>query len=185
MNNYIVYDLEATCWLGRPPKGLNEIIEIGAVRINAYGELIGTYTSFIKPTVNPLLSGFCKRLTSITQDQVDGARRFDKVINDFLEWGAIHDSETYICSWGSNDRKLLFDDCELHDIESDWLQNTINLKVQYDDLVNNGNGHVKGTLKKIVVNEGFEFTGIAHRAISDAENLAKVFLKYFDEWTFL
>ena len=70
-------------------------------------------------------------------------------------------------------------------IETDWLDNYVNLKDQYDMLKNNGNRHVKGTLKKIVIKEGFEFTGIQHRAISDAENLAKIFLKYFDDWTFI
>ena len=185
MHNYIIYDLEATCWLGRPPKGLNEIIEIGAVKINAYGDVLSRFESFVKPTVNPLLSGFCKKLTSITQDQVDRARTFDKVIIDFLEWGDIYDNDSFICSWGSNDRKLLFDDCQLHDVDYEWLDNYINLKDQYDALKRQGNGSVKGTLKKIVVKEGFEFTGKQHRAISDAENLAKIFLKYFDEWTFV
>ncbi len=185
MNNYIIYDLEATCWLGRPPKGLNEIIEIGAVRINAYGDVLGRFESFVRPTVNPMLSGFCKKLTSITQQQVNTAKTFDKVVVDFMDWGELYDNETYVCSWGNNDKKLLFDDCNLHKVESDWLDNYVNLKTQYDDMKHNGNGHVKGTLKKIVVKEGFEFTGIQHRAISDAENLAKIFLKYFDEWTFV
>ena len=57
--NYIIFDLEATCWLGRPPKGYNEIIEIGAVKINQYGEETGRFESFVKPTVNRKLSGFC------------------------------------------------------------------------------------------------------------------------------
>jgi 3'-5' exoribonuclease 1 len=39
-------------------------------------------------------------------------------------------------------------------------------------------------LKKAVVREGFEFTGIHHRGISDAENLAKIFAKHLDVWQF-
>ena len=173
-SHFIIYDLEATCWLGRPPKGYNEIIEIGAVRINEYGEVIGRFESFVKPTVNPLLSGFCKKLTSITQEQVNTARKFDKVIHDFTEWSDIRDNGHFICSWGNNDKKLLLDDCELHQLESDWLTKCINLKDQYDIIKGQRNG--KGTLKKIVQKEGFEFTGVPHRAISDAENLAKIFL---------
>jgi inhibitor of KinA sporulation pathway (predicted exonuclease) len=169
--------------LGRPPKGYNEIIEIGAVRINEYGEVLSRFERFVRPTVNPLLSGFCKKLTSITQEQVDGARPFDKVIDEFIEWSDIRDNGNYICSWGNNDRKLLFDDCELHRLDSEWLCKYVNLKNQYDQL--KGSRNMKGTLKKIVQKEGFEFTGIPHRAISDAENLAKIFLKYFDEWTFI
>ena len=180
--NYIIYDLEATCWLGRPPKGYNEVIEIGAVKINDYGEIQDTYESFIKPTVNPILSGFCKRLTSIKQEQVNTARKFPKVLEEFKQWAGIYEEDFHVCSWGQNDKKLFADDCMLHKLDTDWLQYYVNLKTQYDNLKG---GVVKGNLKKIVAKEGFTFTGIQHRAISDAENLAKIFLKYFDEWVFL
>ena len=180
--NFIIYDLEATCWLGRPPKGINEIIEIGAVCINEYGELIGRFESFVKPTINRRLSGFCKKLTSITQDQVDMAQDFPTVLEKFQDWADMYDQDFYVCSWGNNDKKLFLEECRYHKLETDWLDQYVNLKVQFDNL--NG-GSVKGTLKKIVQKEGFEFTGIQHRAISDAENLAKIFLKYFDEWTFV
>ncbi len=180
--NYIIYDLEATCWLGRPPKGYNEIIEIGAVRINEYGEVISRFENFVKPTINPILSGFCKKLTSITQAQVNTARSFPKVLQDFFDWADVYDEDYYICSWGQNDKKLFADDCRLHKQEIEWLDNYVNLKGEYDRLKGD---IVKGNLKKIVNREGFEFTGKPHRAISDAENLAKIFLKYFDEWIFL
>ena len=41
---------------------------------------------------------------------------------------------------------------------------------------------VERGLKAITKKEGFEFTGIHHRAIADAENLAKIVAKYIDEW---
>lgn len=180
--NYIIYDLEATCWLGRPPKGYNEIIEIGAVRINQYGELLGSFESFVKPTINPLLSGFCKKLTSITQDQVNCAEHFPRVLERFMDWADMDYEDYYVCSWGNNDKKLFLGECTIHKLDDEWLDHYVNLKEQFDKLKG---GSVKGTLKKIVQKEGFEFTGTQHRAISDAENLAKLFLKYFDEWTFV
>lgn len=180
--NFIIYDLEATCWLGRPPRGYNEIIEVGAVRINEYGEVQGTFESFVKPIINPLLSGFCKKLTSITQQQINTARKYEKVIEEFKEWAGIYEEDFYICSWGQNDKNLLINDCELHKLDAEWVESYVNLKNQYDLIKGQS---VKGNLKKIVIKEGFEFTGKPHRAISDAENLAKIFLKYFDEWTFI
>ena len=75
-----MFDLEATCWLGRPPHGVTEIIEIGAVKYNGYGEELGVFNQFIKPTVNPLLSPFCTKLTSITQENVDRSKTFDMTI---------------------------------------------------------------------------------------------------------
>ena len=41
--NFIIFDLEATCWEGKPPNMVQETIEIGAVRINPYGEVEDTF----------------------------------------------------------------------------------------------------------------------------------------------
>jgi inhibitor of KinA sporulation pathway (predicted exonuclease) len=65
-------------------------------------------------------------------------------------------------------------------MDSDWIATKhLNVRRQYHDMKRWQN--YKG-LKKVVEMEGFEFTGVYHRAISDAENLAKVFVKHIDEW---
>ncbi len=176
---FVVFDLEATCWLGRPPKGSNEIIEIGAVLVNKFGEELSRFSRFIRPTVNPLLSGFCKNLTSINQEDVDRAQDFPRVFKDFEDWIFDHDSEILLCSWGSFDKQLIINDCRLHKMDYDWVEDYIDIKGQYHE----NRGLTKhGGLKKTVKLEGFDFTGIHHRAISDAENLAKIVSKYIDEW---
>jgi len=180
--NFIIYDLEATCWEGKTPDGLTqETIEIGAVKINSYGEQVGSYNRFIRPVVHPYLSPFCKSLTSITQDDVDRSMRFEEVCQEFMEWADIENEDYYFCSWGSFDQKQLINDCIRNDMDYDWLDNYINLKKQYRDIkkLNKPVG-----LKAAVKKEGFEFTGIHHRGISDAENLAKIFLKHLDVWQY-
>lgn len=62
--NYIIFDLEATCWAQKGP--ISEIIEIGAVKIGPDLNTISEFSSFVKPMRNPILSDFCKELTSIT-----------------------------------------------------------------------------------------------------------------------
>lgn len=180
--NYILYDLEATCWLGRPPKGIQEIIEIGAVKVNEYGEVLGEYNRFVQPTVNKKLSSFCTRLTTITQSDVDRAKTFPRVVEDFKDWIDIYDTDYVLCAWGEFDIRMLERDCKLHKLETDWLNSHTNIKEQYRILkkLDKGTG-----LKKTTKHEGFEFTGKHHRAISDAENLAKIFVKYIDEWVFI
>ncbi len=179
--NFIVFDLEATCWMGRPPNGANEIIEIGALRFNGYGEKLGEFNQFVKPKLNPILSPFCMKLTKIDQSDIDRARAFKYVIRDFLDWGDIYDDDTHLISWGENDKKFFRDDCQLHKVDDDWTEKHVNLKPHYRSLkrMNNGVG-----LKKAVVLEGFDFDGVSHRGFDDAYNLAKVFLKYIDEWNF-
>jgi inhibitor of KinA sporulation pathway (predicted exonuclease) len=177
--NYIVLDLEATCWRGKPPNGINEVIEIGAVRINAYGEVKGFFSKLIKPVVNPVLSGFCKKLTGIRQEQINTADNFVKVMDQFQEFiGYGEDSYTFF-SWGNNDKSFLSTNCELHDLDVDWLDPFVDMHKKYLSL--NGNKKKSG-LKHIVESEGFEFEGDQHSAYIDAYNLSKVFIKYIDEW---
>ena len=63
--NFIIYDIEATCWRGMPPGLIQETIEIGAVKCNYYGEPLGEFSRFIRPQINPELSLFCRQLTNI------------------------------------------------------------------------------------------------------------------------
>ena len=177
--NFIIYDLEATCWRGRPPGEISEVIEIGAVKVDRYGEVVGTFNQFIKPTVNPYLSPFCIQLTSIQQEDVDRADKFPEVIEYFKDWSGIYEEDYLLASWGEFDKEIIVVNCELYKIESDWVHTHINLRSAYRQLkkLNKPVG-----LKKAVRKEGFEFTGIHHRGMSDAENLAKIFAKYVDEW---
>ena len=180
--NFIIYDLEATCWDGAPPSKVQEIIEIGAVRLNGYGEEEGSFERFVHPILNPNLSAFCQELTSIEQYQVDRASKFSSVIEDFQDWAEIFDEDYMLCSWGGFDKRMLIQDCDLHDIDAEWIfDHHINIKKQYQEFK-----RLKrpAGLKRTVEKEGFEFTGIHHRGISDAENLAKIFIKHRDMWRY-
>lgn len=179
--NFIIYDLEATCWEGRPPNKTRETIEIGAVKVNGYGELLGSFNRFVRPVVHPSLSIFCRHLTSIDQTDVERAPEFPDVIEDFMDWIDIYDEPYVLCGWGGFDQTQLIRDSQLHRLDHDWLEPYINVKQQYARM--RGLPKPKG-LKRVIKDEGFEFTGIHHRAISDAENLAKVFVKHLDVWQY-
>ena len=96
--HFIIYDLEATCWLGRPPGYVQEVIEIGAIKLNGYGEELSIFNRFVKPVVNPRLSAFCQELTSITQEQINIANTFPTVIEDFQDWIDIWDEDYLLLS---------------------------------------------------------------------------------------
>ena len=177
--NYIIFDLEATCWKGSPPSKVQETIEIGAVRLSPYGEVEGFFNRFVRPVLNPRLSSFCRELTTIDQEDINRAAIFQDVIEEFQDWAEIFDENYLLCSWGNFDRNLLIQDCKLHDIDFEWAEEHINLKRQYQEIKRLKKP--KG-LRWAVEHEGFEFTGTHHRGIDDAENLAKVFAKYLDEW---
>ena len=179
--NFIIYDLECTCWKERPSGMVMETIEIGAVRLNEFGEVMDSFNAFIRPTVHPVLSDFCRQLTSISQIDVNRAETFPRVINDFMDFIELEDGDYWLCSWGGFDKRQLVADCQRHDLATDWLYYHLNLKDQYQKMkrLRQPMG-----LKKAVEREGFEFTGIHHRGISDAQNLAKIFVKHLDVWQY-
>jgi inhibitor of KinA sporulation pathway (predicted exonuclease) len=179
---FIVFDLEATCWEGQPSDMVQEIIEIGAISLDRYGDVTGQFNRFVRPVIHPVLSLFCRQLTTIDQISINRAEKFPAVIRDFQDWAGISDEEEYLlCSWGGFDKRMLIQDCNLHRLNADWAEHHINLKYQYHEIKRLKT--YKG-LKKVVESEGFEFTGTYHRGASDAENLAKVFKKYIDRWQY-
>ncbi len=178
--NYIIVDLEATCWEERGDKR-NEIIEIGAVCVNDNLEVLGEYCQFVKPKNHPVLSEFCTQLTSITQSQVDCADEAPKVIASFINWINSFDGDYILCSWGHYDRVQFKNDCELHGLDWSWTHRHISLKHQY--------GRIKGLrrppgMKRALKSEKIELEGTHHRGIDDAKNILKIFKKYFQQWDF-
>jgi len=160
---------------------IQETIEIGAICLDNYGDMLGSYNRFVRPVVHPYLSPFCKELTTISQHDVNNAGTFPQVIEGFQDWAEIFEKDYLLCSWGSFDKKMLINDSILYKLDHSWVENHINLKRQYHEYkrLNRPFG-----LKKAVEKEGLEFTGIHHRGISDAENLAKLFCKHLDIWQY-
>jgi len=178
--DYIIFDLEATCWEGNPLGRIQEIIEIGAVHIDAYGTVGESYQKFVRPIHDPVLSLYCRQLTGITQDDVQSARPFSSVGQDFMHW--IQDRTTdacQLCSWGDKDHELLLRACREASLESDWIEPYVDLKAEYHRIQGI---QQKIGLKKTLIREGFEFDGDHHRALDDAQNLVKLFLRHFDMW---
>lgn len=175
---YIILDLEATCW-EQYDKSDNEIIEIGAVKINEAKEIESEFVQFVKPIKHPNLSTFCKQLTSIRQEDVDNAPHFYEAKDKFLEW--IGTDNYVLCSWGFYDKKQFESDCKLHALGTDWLSNHISLKHQHGKI-----RKLKRAIgmKRALQSEGFLLDGTHHRGIDDARNIAKIFIKYFDHWSF-
>lgn len=179
--SYIVFDLEATCWrLHKPPR--QEIIEIGAAKINDKGEHVGSFNSFVKPMQNPKLSSFCTQLTSITQKDIDPAPDFQEVMWDFEEWLNPAENEIVLLSWGDYDLKQLSMDAELHQIELSWANRHYCLKTAHARLLNLREPVGVTTALQY---GGMAFEGSKHRAIADAENTARIFSMHFDDWDFI
>ncbi|OMD74170.1 MULTISPECIES: 3'-5' exonuclease [Paenibacillus] len=176
--NYIIFDLEATCWENDRSRQ-NEIIEIGAVKVNDKLEIVSEFQTFIRPKLNQQLADFCKKLTSITQEDVDKAPGFSQALFEFKEW--IGNEQFYLCSWGFYDKSQFKKDCELHKINTDWLKKHISIKHQHGKMI----GIEKGIgMERALKMLDLPLDGTHHRGIDDAKNIAKIFVRIFDKLEF-
>lgn len=166
---HIIFDLEATCWAHRIPMNDMEIIEIGAVKLNEDFSFIGEFSSFVKPIINPVLSDFCKKLTTIKQTDVDAAEDFKIVFPKFLNWIG---NETFtLHSWGIYDIKQITIDCVRHNLFfPESFKNHINLKQRFSAEYKIKPCGMHNALNKL----GFNLDGVHHRGIDDAKNIAKI-----------
>ena len=171
----LIIDLEATCWeRNEGHYGENEIIEIGSVILDSDYEILGEIQRFVRPVRNPVLSEFCKRLTSIAQSDVDSAQTFPEVLQDFQNQ-VEHISgqrlpDLLFCSWGDYDRNQLMRDCVYHKIPYPFGPHR-NIKKEFARW-----RHIKPvSIPRALTIIGLPWEGTHHRGIDDARNIARIF----------
>jgi len=166
--DYVIVDLEASCWRGGGRRADMETIEIGAVRLSGpEAEPGAEFSSFIRPVGDPVLSDFCRELTGIRQEDVDGAETFAVVFPRFLAW--CNASPFTLCSWGGYDLGQLRQDCNRHRFR--WpteLDAHVNLKLLFAERHGIKPCGMKGALGRV----GLTLEGRHHRGIDDARNIA-------------
>ncbi len=103
--NYIIMDLEwNNSYMKSAEKFINEIIEIGAVKLDDNLNTIGTFSELVKPVVSKKLRSRIKNLTHITNEDVRHGRPFKDVIEDFRKWVG---DDALIMTWGDTDIRTL------------------------------------------------------------------------------
>ena len=168
----LIVDLEATCWeAGRHRPGDMEIIEIGAILV-APGAVESPleFQTFVRPVRFPVLSEFCRSMTSIRQEDVDGADPFPEAFARFLEWtgdpGAVR-----FASWGAYDRKQFLKDCAFHRVPYPFAEDHLNIKQFFAKRRSGGKPPgMRGALRQL----GLELEGTHHRGIDDARNIWRI-----------
>lgn len=105
--DYVVVDLEwNNAFDYKTKKGINEIIEIGAVRLNHNLQVVDTFKQLIKPKLSKKLSTRFVDLTGITREEIsEYGIPFDRAIADFTRWSAGDD--VLFMSWSNSDLYVL------------------------------------------------------------------------------
>ena len=103
--NYIIMDLEwNNAYMKSAQKFVNEIIEIGAVKLNENLEIIDTYSELIKPVVSRKLRSRIKDLTHLTNEDISGGIAFSEAITKFEDWSG---NNAVFMTWGDTDIRTM------------------------------------------------------------------------------
>ncbi len=103
--NYIIMDLEwNNAYMKSTKKFINEIIEIGAVKLNEELEIVDTYSELIKPTVSKKLRTRIKDLTHITNEEVLAGKPFEEAISLLEKWAG---EDALVMTWGDTDIRTM------------------------------------------------------------------------------
>lgn len=84
-----------------------QAIEIGLIVIDLESlEIVDEFQRFVRPQINPTLTDFCKKLTSIQQANVNGALTYQEVGEELRTFVARYPNAAW-ASWGDYDARQL------------------------------------------------------------------------------
>ena len=178
--NYIVFDLEFNMFFkfkegdSANPEMKNEIIQIGAVKLNEALEIIGSFDLIIKPVVYRRMNPYVKRKTNINTSMVVQGTPFGKAIERFHSWVG---EGSVLCSWGHDDILALRDNCLFFDFNALTFNKFLNIQQIY---MKYGNLPKQPSLESAVEGLEIEVSTPFHDALSDASYTAKIFRKVFN-----
>lgn len=171
----VVVDLEFTPIKGAPKrkKALrSEIVEIGAVRIDADGNEVDDFSIVVDPELNHGVAPHIASLTGITNADVRKGCHVGEALGRFAGWIADRPGRTRLVAWSNADECQVKRECAHKGIEvPPQLARWHNLQVTYPRLMGVGRG--KGKLMSL--KEAATWYGVqvdphcAHRALYDAQ----------------
>jgi inhibitor of KinA sporulation pathway (predicted exonuclease) len=182
-DNFVILDIETNTTENLQIDRHFHAIQIGATKItNGDFKNYQTFNAFIKtqkieeyPEVGTELTAFIKKLTKITQEQVDTAEAFPEVWNKFLVFSAPYFE--FFASWGKYDWDVLKRNCDYYDLPFPFKYH-VNLKDYYKVIFKNEDVQIGAGVRaacnyfKIPFNEQGQHNGLEDAkmitAIADA-----------------
>ncbi|XP_039260145.1 ERI1 exoribonuclease 3-like [Styela clava] len=177
---FIVLDFEATCERSKLTYD-QEIIEFPAFKVNSSTyQIEECFHSFVRPTIQPILSEFCMQLTGITQFQVDDKPTLKEVMQLFDIWMEKHvlsDNKNFIfCTSGDWDlMKMLPSECKMKNLTlPKYFYPYVNINKSYALTMGKWPRLGKGRLHAMLRLLDLEVFGELHQGTSDCENMIRI-----------
>ena len=158
-----------------------EVIEIGAVRLDENFQQEAEFQCYVKPEYGPIKKHITS-LTGITQAMVADKKTYAACFQDFVDW--VGKDETKIYSWSMSDIKQLRSECryKLPDFDIGWLNaRWVDLQQEFDDRLGL---HNSLALKHALGAMDHKFEGTQHTALADAINTSAILTLMQDDAKF-
>jgi len=140
------------------------------------GKRLKSMPGFVKPVLFPVLSEFCKTLTTITQEQVDQGISLPQACQELQT--LVCRTDALFCSWGYYDRKMFQQSCSRFGLPYPFSDRHVSLKHAHRDYYGYGK---KMGMKQALSYHGLKLDGVHHRGIDDARNIAKIVTRMLED----
>lgn len=169
---YIVVDLEwnqASRLPGNidPPYPLaGEIIQIGAVKLNAARQITDRFSLMVKPVYFRVMNPNVQELTGIEEKMLDAGVPFAEAIAQLRKWAG---GELAWFSWGFDDRQILKENLDLFEMDKAWMEPWYDMQMIYRFQVDASSNQtaLKAAMETLELTPP-ENLGEAHNAFFDA-----------------
>lgn len=182
---YVVVDLEWNGSYSKKAHGyFNEIIEIGAVKLNEAMQVVDTFRAAIRPVVSKKLSTIVTDLTNITAEELEDGTTFARMVRRFGAW--VGEEPWTLLTWSTTDLLVLMENCRFFygKQEIPFLQNYMDFQAYTQTKMGIGDGQQLGLAKAGEMLEIPEEDIAFHRALDDSLLTARILQKVYEADSF-
>ena len=181
---YIVADLEWNGAFSKKAHGyFNEIIEIGAVKLDSQLQPAGRFHAMIKPVVSRKLSDIVTDLTSITEEELENGVTFSQAVSQLRRWMG---EDTVFLTWSTTDLLVLMENCRYFFGRDriPFMKRYADLQAYCQEKLQTGGSQQIG-LAKACERLGIDVEDMgAHRALDDSVMAGRVLQRIHDPDSF-
>ncbi|KAJ3390479.1 3'-5' exoribonuclease 1 [Lobulomyces angularis] len=168
---FLIFDVEAT-------------IEFPVVLLEAEtNQIIDTFHRYCKPTINPVLTDFCKELTGIQQNFIDDSSTFGRVLEEFENWILKYSKFpfkdiVFVTDGPWDIKNFVQDQLKILDLTIPvYFKYWINIRNLFQNSYKKKSVKISTMLKFL----DMEFEGRPHSGIDDAKNIARIFQRIIND----
>ncbi|MDE7400145.1 MAG: exonuclease domain-containing protein [Oscillospiraceae bacterium] len=167
--NYIILDMEwnqalSNAQMVRSPVMLyGEIIQIGAIKVNARFEYLDKIKINVRPQYYKIMNPHVEKITGISGEQLKTGETFPTAFKRFSQWCG---SEFRFITWGFDDLGILADNLALYGLDTSFGANYINLQLIYNRQLKSE--HLQCALSTAAESLGIPLDVQVHDAFNDA-----------------